>query len=147
MKKAEMGLLWRRAHVAEGEPYGHHPFIPAPGGGHLYTYDAEGRLIATAGNQYEYSATGERVAKDNFSGVPQSMYLHDGSGNQIAELNALLAVQHVNVYSGSHLIGTPNPSAGAVYYAYSDWLGTKRYEADNNGNYMNSWASLPFGGN
>jgi hypothetical protein len=120
---------------------------PAPGSGHLYTYDAEGRLIATAATQYEYSATGLRVSKDNSSGVPQSLYLHDGSGNQIAELNASLAWQHVNVYSGSHLIGTLNPSAGAVYYAYSDWLGTKRYEADNNGNYMNSWASLPFGGN
>jgi RHS repeat-associated protein len=110
-------------------------------------YDAEGRLIATAGTQYEYNAGGERVSKDNAAGAPQTLYLHDGDGNQIAELNAALAVQHVNVYSGKHLVGTWNPASGQVYYAYSDWLGTKRYEADGGGNYVNSWASLPFGDN
>jgi RHS repeat-associated protein len=51
----------------------------------------------------------------------------------------------VNVYSGSHLIGTLDQSTGAVFYAYSDWLGTKRYEAGPAGAYTNSWASLPFG--
>ena len=118
-------------------------------------------MIATAGTQYEYNATGERVSKDNASGVPQTLYLHDGDGNQIAELNAALTVQHVNVYSGKHLVGTWNPASGKVYYAYSDWLpgspttglrrwgglGTKRYEADGAGTYVNSWASLPFGDN
>jgi RHS repeat-associated protein len=113
------------------------------GSNHLYTYDAEGRLIATAGMQYEYNAAGERVSKDNASGVPQNLYLHDGAGNQIAELNASLAVQHVNVYTGSHLIGTLE--SDGVHYAYSDWLGTKRYEAGPTGGYLNSWASLPFG--
>jgi RHS repeat-associated protein len=58
-------------------------------------------------------------------------------------------------------VGTWNPASGQVYYAYSDWLGTKRYEADGGGNYVNSWASrgprgqvfvrgvesLPFGDN
>jgi RHS repeat-associated protein len=53
----------------------------------------------------------------------------------------------VNVYSGKHLVGTWNPASGKVYYEYSDWLGTKRYEADGAGNYVNSWASLPFGDN
>jgi hypothetical protein len=86
------------------------------------TYDAEGRLIATAGTQYEYNAGGERVSKDNSAGAPQTLYLHDGDGNQIAELNAALVVQHVNVYSGKHLVGTWNPASGQVYYAYSDWL-------------------------
>jgi len=113
----------------------------------LYTYDAEGRLIATAGTEYEYNANGERVSKDNAAGAPQTLYLHDGDGNQIAELNAALAPQHVNVYSGKHLVGTWNPASGKVYYAYADWLGTKRYEADGAGAYVNSWASLPFGDN
>jgi hypothetical protein len=131
---------------------------PCPSGSqHLYTYDAEGRLIATAGIQYEYNAGGERVSKDNAAGAPQTLYLHNGDGNQIAELNAAFAVQHVNVYSGKHLAGTWNPATGKVYYAYSDWLpgspttrgegtglrrwgglGTKRYEADGAGNYVNS---------
>jgi len=115
----------------------------AAGSNHQFTYDAEGRLVATAGMKYEYNALGQRVSKDNSSGVPQSLYLHDGSGNQIAELNASFVVQHVNVYSGSHLIGTLK--GGAVYYAYSDWLGTKRYETNGSGAYSNSWASLPFG--
>ena len=79
----------------------------------------------------------------------------------MTELNASRAVQHVNVFSGPHLIGTWNPAAGKVYYAYSDWLpphgrrpvhggpelGTKRYEADGSGTYVNSWTSLPFGDN
>ena len=65
----------------------------------------------------------------------------------MTELNASRAVQHVNVFSGQHLIGTWNPAAGKVYYAYSDWLGTKRYEADGAGTYVNSWTSLPFGDN
>jgi len=88
----------------------------------LYTYDAEGRLIATTGMKYEYNANGERVSKDNSAGAPQTLYLHDGDGNQIAELNAALAVQHVNVYSGKHLVGTWNPATSKVYYAYADWL-------------------------
>ena len=119
----------------------------AAGSNHLYTYDAEGRVIATAGYVYEYDASGVRVSKDSSSGTPQNLYLHDLSGNQIAELNASLTPQHVNVYSGSHLIGTLNPANGTVYYAYSDWLGTKRYEADSSGTYTNSWTSLPFGDN
>ena len=109
----------------------------AAGSNHQFTYDAEGRLVATAGMKYEYNALGQRVSKDNSSGVPQSLYLHDGSGNQIAELNASFVVQHVNVYSGSHLIGTLK--GGAVYHAYSDWLGTKRYETNGSGAYSNSW--------
>ncbi|MGB8259956.1 MAG: hypothetical protein WCE75_06380, partial [Terracidiphilus sp.] len=106
---------------------------PAPGSSHLYTYDAEGRMISANGMPYEYNANGERVSKDNASGVPQTVYLHDASGNQVAELNASLVVQHANVYSGSHLVGTLNSTNGKVYYAYSDWLGTKRYEADGAG--------------
>jgi RHS repeat-associated protein len=119
----------------------------AAGSNHLYTYDAEGRLIATASYKYEYSAEGTRISKDNSSGIPATLYLHDGDGNQIAELNASLAVQHVNVYSGKHLVGTYNPSTSKVYYAYTDWMGTKRYEADSGGAYVNSWSSLPFGDN
>jgi RHS repeat-associated protein len=117
----------------------------AAGNNHTYTYDAEGRLSATAGVQYEYSAADERKAKDDSSGTPTAFYLTDGSGNQIAELNASLAVQHINVYSGNHLVGTYTPSSGLLYYAYSDWLGTKRYETDASGNLVNSWTSLPFG--
>ncbi|MGA3161340.1 MAG: hypothetical protein ABSC77_08985 [Terracidiphilus sp.] len=60
------------------------------------------------------------MSKDNAAGAPQTLYLHDGDGNQIAELNAALAVQHVNVYSGKHLVGTWNQASGMVYYAYSD---------------------------
>ena len=120
---------------------------PAPGSNHQFTYDAEGRLVATTGYRYEYDAAGQRVAKDNSSGAVTSLYLRDGAGNQIAELNASLAAQHVNVYSGSHLIGTLDQTSGGVYYAYSDWLGTKRYEASGAGAYANSWASLPFGDN
>ena len=120
---------------------------PAPGSTHQYKYDAEGRLIATAGTTYEYDASGARRAKDNSSGTPTTLYIHDGQGNQIAELNASRVLQHVNVFSGQHLIGTWNPAAGKVYYAYSDWLGTKRYEADGAGTYVNSWTSLPFGDN
>jgi len=117
------------------------------GSNHLYKYDAEGRLIATAGMTYEYDASGTRRSKDNSAGTPTTSYLHDGDGNQIAELNASRVVQHVNVYSGKHLIGTWNPATSKVYYAYSDWLGTKRYEADNTGTYLNSWTNLPFGDN
>jgi hypothetical protein len=39
---------------------------------------------------------------------------------QLVELNAALAVQHVNVYSGKHLVGTWNPASGKVYYAYAE---------------------------
>ena len=91
---------------------------------------------------YEYNAMGERVARDT-AGVPQALFLHDGVGNQIAELNAARQPQHVNVYAGSHLIGTLQ--SDGVHYAYSDWLGTKRYETGPQGGAVNSWASLPFG--
>jgi len=91
---------------------------------------------------YEYNAMGERVAKDT-AGVPQALFLHDGAGNQIAELNAARQPQHVNVYAGSHLIGMLE--SDGVHYAYSDWLGTKRYETGPQGGAVNSWATLPFG--
>ena len=66
---------------------------PAPGSNHQFTYDAEGRLVATTGYRYEYDAAGQRVAKDNSSGAVTSLYLRDGAGNQIAELNASLGSQ------------------------------------------------------
>ena len=65
----------------------------------------------------------------------------------MTDCNASRALQHVNVFSGQHLVGTWNPAAGKVYYAYSDWLGTQRYEADGSGTNVNSWTSLPFGDN
>src|SRR5271157_4540880 len=117
------------------------PSCAAAGSNHQFQYDAEGRLVATAGYRYEYNALGQRVSKDNSAFKPQTLYLHDRAGNQVAELSASLVVQHVNVYSGTHLIGTLNQSTNTIYYAYSDWLGTKRYETNGSGTYSNSWAS------
>ena len=116
---------------------------PCPGGNHQYAYDAEGRLTSTAGVQYVYDAEGLRAAKENSSGTPTNLYLHDQAGQQLAEIGGLNNLLHTNLYANGGLVGTYG--GGTIHYAYSDWLGTKRYQTDASGNYQSSWTSLPFG--
>ena len=73
-----------------------------------------------------------------------TVYTIDGSGGVLDEVNGATWKRSEMNLGGKHL-ATVN--AAGVVFVHGDWLGTKRYEADGAGNYVNSWASLPFGDN
>ena len=77
------------------------------------------------------------------NGAVVAQYLYDATGNQQYELNGSGTMQHQNVVAGGKLWATSEN--GHVYYPYTDWLGTKRAQADEAGANVTTWASLPFG--
>ena len=130
-------------------------------GRNAYLYDIEGRLCAVqsggnggAATGYLYNAGGQRVAKGalssfacpssaaSFSAV-QSQYLLGQSGEQVTELDGSGNWVHTNVWAGGRLIATYEGSD--LYYAMTDWLGTKRAELGASSLCTATYASLPFG--
>ena len=130
-------------------------------GRNAYLYDIEGRLCAVqsggnggAATGYLYNADGQRVAKGalssfacpssaaSFSAV-QSQYLLGQSGEQVTELDGSGNWVHTNVWAGGRLIATYEGSD--LYYAMTDWLGTKRAELGASSLCSATYASLPFG--
>ena len=113
-----------------------------PSGGGSYVYDAESRLISAGGLKYIYDAEGRRVAKLSGTTVTNE-YLFDTEGNQQIELNGSGTVLHTNLYAGGKLIAT---YGGAdTYFHFTDWLGTRRYEANSAGVMTETCTNLPFG--
>ena len=115
-----------------------------PNSGRNYTYDAEGRLIASGTYSYVYDAEGRRVAKQNGSSITAE-YLFDNSGAQQIELDGSGSVVHTNVFNGGKLLATYK-NDGQTYFHFSDWLGTRRKQVRYYGNSTpETCTSLPFG--
>ncbi len=118
---------------------------PVPDGA-SYTYDAESRLtqVVNAGvsTKYLYDAEGRRVAKLSGSTVTNE-YLFDTDGSQQIELNGSSAVLHTNLYAGGRLLATYQGTN--TYFHFTDWLGTRRYEANSAGVQSEICTNLPFG--
>ncbi len=114
-------------------------------GGH-YMYDAESRLVQAVNGavttKYLYDAEGRRVAKLSGATVTNE-YLFDTDGSQQIELNGSGAVLHTNLYAGGKLIATYNGTN--TYFHFTDWLGTRRYEANSAGAQTEICTNLPFG--
>jgi RHS repeat-associated protein len=131
-----------------------------------YLYDGEGRLCVEYNRnmsgpitQYIYDAAGNRVAKgtlassSNISCNPTTNgvtltnnYILGPGGEQIDEYDGTGSnLVHSNVFGGGRLLATY--SGSAWYYAFSDWLGTKRAQITADGNLANlsTFLSLPFG--
>jgi RHS repeat-associated protein len=128
-----------------------------------YLYDGEGRLCAVKNSvsivkQYVYDASGARVAKGTLSAWPascnaptaangftlSSQYLLNLGGEAVTELTGAGAWQHSNVHVGGTL-ATYASTASAVYFQFTDPLGTRRILADATGKVQQTCQSLPFG--
>src|SRR5208282_1934309 len=114
-----------------------------------YLYDPEGRLceVASTGpsfTAYFYDAEGHRVAKGALSSWQSSCpapsavtgqvtsYEIGLGGEQMTEANlSTHAWTHTNVFAAGKLLATYRDSN--VYFALTDWLGTKRAEVGGNG--------------
>ena len=111
-----------------------------------YVYDAEGRVTTASGaTQYLYDAEGHRVGKLN-NGVLTNIYLLGLGGEQVTELNTStgsMAWAHSNVYASGRLFATYDNQG--THFEFSDWLGTKRVQANANGTIEETCLSLPFG--
>jgi RHS repeat-associated protein len=130
-------------------------------GNNIYVYDIQGRLCAvqTGGNGgsvtgYLYNADGQRVAKGAMSSLSCpttaasfslviSQYLLGQGGEQVTELDGTGAWVHTNVWAGGRLLSTYQGSE--LYYALTDWLGTKRVELGAASKCTAKYSSMPFG--
>ena len=125
-----------------------------------YLYDGEGRLCAVQGyagamTQYVYDADGFRFAKGTISSfncnsttngfAVTSIYSTAINGDQMAEFDATDYARHANVFANGRLLATFVGSNR--YFAFNDWLGTKRAQITSDGNIANllTFGSLPYG--
>ena len=135
-------------------------------GSRYYQYDAEGRIclvqnITGGYTQYIYDAEGNRVAKGSVTNQgpvtnlscdstsngfsPTNSYVIGLGGEQVTEFalqGSTWAWSHSNVFGSGGLLATYTGSD--TYFAFKDWLGTKRVELTPDG-LTSSFASLPFG--
>ncbi len=104
--------------------------------------------------QYIYDASGTRVAKGSITVWPANcaslsdftltnLYLLDGSGNQVTELDSSGKWMHSNAWQGGHLTGTYDNIA--LHFTLSDPLGTKRVQANAQGAPEQNFFMLPWG--
>jgi len=131
--------------------------------GYQYGYDGEGRVCVVYNKTmatwtgYAYDGLGNRVAKgtalnslncdNNFT--PSSTYVVGQNGELLDSLDASGAV-YSNVFANGHLLATyqfpiSQSQAAEWTYALNDWLGTKRFVADSNGEMLETCTGLPFG--
>ena len=133
-------------------------------GRNSYLYDAEGRVCAvaetvngtTAINGYAYDASGTRVARGSLStfncnfasngfATTASWVLGPG-GEQVTEYSVSSGTStfaHNNVFAAGSLLATYTGTS--TYFAFHDWLGSKRVEIAANSTCASAFVSLPFG--
>jgi len=122
-----------------------------------YAYDAEGRICAASSATggyvgYIYDGDGNRVAKGTVSSLNCNLsangfsltnsYVIDAGNQELTELGATGNWLHSNVFAGGQLLATYNGTD--TYFAFNDWLGTKRAELTPDG-CLSTFGSLPFG--
>jgi len=85
-----------------------------------YTYDAENRVVATAGVSYIYDGDGKRLTKST-----GKLYWYDNSGDIISELNTSGTVTDSYVFFAGQSVVHRSSTAG-IFYKFSDHLATSR---------------------
>jgi RHS repeat-associated protein len=128
--------------VGSGITYDAAGNVANDGLGHMFTYDAENRIVSVNGGaaSYVYDAAGARVRKITGSGAVD--YLYDLGGHVVAELNNGAWTRGEVFAGGRHLA---NYSAGTTYFVHADWLGTERVRSEVSGLVCETIANLPFG--
>jgi RHS repeat-associated protein len=132
-------------------------------GTNSYLYDADGRLcamqsgISILGGQntigYLYDAEGRRVAKGNLTSFSCDInsngfsithsYALGSSGEQVSETGEAGEWLHTNVNVGGTLLATYDDEG--VHYHATDWLGSRRVQADYRGVVEGAYQNLPYG--
>ena len=115
-----------------------------------YVYDAENRLVGTAGAVYVYNYAGERIAKQSGSPGTQSYadtteYLLGPGSEQLAEFDSSGTLRHANEWASGRLWSTLNN--GQLSYHTTDWLGTRRMQTSASGGVTLTCSNLPFSDN
>jgi len=133
-------------------------------GTNKYLYDAEGRICATQSDftedktGYAYDGKGYRFAKGTLTsfscdftsnGFAQSnVYVPGLQGEQLQESDSNFNLVHLNVFLGSGPLAT---YAGSGYqqanwhYSLTDWVGTRRVQANAEGTAEGNFQTMPFG--
>jgi len=138
-------------------------------GTNYYLYDAEDRLCATVTfpfsggrwlTEYIYDASGQRVAKGQASLAPTDVPSCNASGlasfalssayilgpnGVITETDGNGGWIHTNVAAAGQLIATYANDGVGVHFHLSDWLGTRRVQANSLGMQERTFTNMPFG--
>ena len=135
---------------------------------HLLLYDAEGRTCGfvtaplSGGRQliqYIYDAEGRRVAKGTkvlssnetpacgpaSSLTVTNVYVTDQAGVIVTEMDGSGTWMHTNVSAGGQFIATYANDSLGVHFHLTDWLGTRRVQANYLGIAETSFTNLPYG--
>ncbi|HET6933105.1 MAG TPA: RHS repeat-associated core domain-containing protein [Candidatus Acidoferrum sp.] len=113
-----------------------------------YSYDAENRLVTTAGLNYLYDGDGRRVAKKNGSTV-NKIYWYGQNGEVLDETDGTGSVSNSAfneyVFFGGERVARRDSSNNVNYY-FADHLGTARIVANSSGAILDDSDFYPFGG-
>jgi RHS repeat-associated protein len=116
------------------------------GGGHTYTYDAESRIITTAGYTYVYDGDGKRVKKCSNAGCTSGTVYWTGIEDSIlSESGVGGSIQEEYIFFGGARIARREP-AGTVHYYFADHLGSANVIASNTGSIQKETDYTPHGG-
>lgn len=124
-----------------------------------YLYDGEGRICAAQNTitgsmtEYIYDSAGNRVGKGTISSfscakssngfTPTAGFVTDFNGGQLTETNGSTGWTHTNVFAAGALLATYHDTN--IYFAFNDWLGTKRAEVSVSNSCGTASSSLPYG--
>ena len=113
-----------------------------------YSYDAENRLVTTAGLNYLYDGDGRRVAKKNGSTV-NKIYWYGQNGEVLDETDGTGSVSNSAfneyIFFGGQRVARRDSSNNVNYY-FADHLGTARVVANSSGTILDDSDFYPFGG-
>ena len=114
-------------------------------GPYQYTYDAENRLVSTAGYTYSYDGQGRRVAK---SGAASKLYWYGITGEVLNESNVTGSVTDEYIFFNKMRTAHWNLSGGTLSYYFGDQLGSARVVTNSVGAVpsMDDTDFYPFGG-
>lgn len=113
---------------------------------HLYTFDAENRIITVDGSaaSYTYNGRSDRVRKNVSSGSSTEYFLFQG--DIIAELNPATGEYKDYIYGFGNRIAVDGSSDGSgVQYFHGDHLGTVRIMTNGAGTKVSDCTYAPFG--
>jgi len=124
--------------VGSGIDYDYAGNVMHDGAGNVFTYDAEGRVIAVSGaspQTYKYDAEGRRVQ------VGSEYFTFDLAGRAVAAYSSVW--DRGEFWAGSQHLGTY--SFGLTFFSSTDWLGNERVRSDQTLANYESVTNLPFG--
>ena len=109
------------------------------GFGGTFTWNAESRMVTTAGVTYTYDGDNRRVKKSN-----GKLYWYGVQGEVLAESDLSGTILYEYIYFGGKRIARRTPS-GTVHYYLADRLGSARVMVNSTGGIVEESDFLPYG--